>query len=158
MQKTQPALALIPGVFNTEIPGYAIKFDEKYGEKQNLLKNVKIFDLTKNVGKTTVITAKHGKIESEDDSRYITFKLSDGQYFEEYGFSSNKTKREKIQASKAKFESYAINIGLFGGDNLNDEKLTNHPQMFSLKQLDSISFIKKQNITTTLKEEQLIYL
>lgn len=46
--KTKPALALIPGTFNTEIPGYSIKFAEKYGEDDNLLKDVHIYyDLNK---------------------------------------------------------------------------------------------------------------
>ncbi|NQV77195.1 MAG: YjgP/YjgQ family permease, partial [Lutibacter sp.] len=40
MKKKKPALALVPGAFNTEIPGYSIKFEEKYGEEENLLKNV----------------------------------------------------------------------------------------------------------------------
>ncbi|MDP6922822.1 MAG: LptF/LptG family permease, partial [Lutibacter sp.] len=42
MKKKKPALALVPGIFNTEIPGYVIKFDEKYGAEENLLKNVQI--------------------------------------------------------------------------------------------------------------------
>ena len=36
IKKKTPALALVPGSFNTEIPNYQIKFDEKYGEEQNL--------------------------------------------------------------------------------------------------------------------------
>ena len=46
IKKKTPALALIPGSFNTEIPNYQIKFDEKYGENQNLLKKILIYDLS----------------------------------------------------------------------------------------------------------------
>ena len=46
IKKKTPALALIPGSFNTEIPNYQIKFDEKYGENQNLLRKVLIYDLS----------------------------------------------------------------------------------------------------------------
>ena len=42
IKKKTPALALVPGSFNTEIPNYQIKFDEKYGENQNLLNYLKI--------------------------------------------------------------------------------------------------------------------
>ena len=35
-------LALIPGGFNSEIPNYQIKFDEKYIEEENLLKKVRL--------------------------------------------------------------------------------------------------------------------
>ena len=46
IKKKQPAMALVAGSFNSDIPGYSIKFSEKYGEKQNLLKDVIIYDLT----------------------------------------------------------------------------------------------------------------
>src|SRR5210317_597698 len=35
MKKKKPALALVPGAFNTDIPGFSIKFAEKYGEEEN---------------------------------------------------------------------------------------------------------------------------
>lgn len=50
IKKQKPALALIAGGFNTEIPGYHIKFDEKYGEEDNLLKKVMIYDLSEKNG------------------------------------------------------------------------------------------------------------
>ena len=50
IKKKKPALALVPGIFNTEIPGFTIKFDEKYGEEENLLKNVQISDLSAGKG------------------------------------------------------------------------------------------------------------
>ena len=58
MKKKKPALALVPGAFNTEIPGISIKFDEKYGEEENLLKNVQIADLNAGKGKIKVILLK----------------------------------------------------------------------------------------------------
>ena len=45
IKKKTPALALISGSFNSEIPNYQIKFDEKYGEEKNLLKKVIIYNL-----------------------------------------------------------------------------------------------------------------
>lgn len=45
MRKQKPALALVEGSFNTEIPGYSIYFEKKYGPEENLLKNVRIYDL-----------------------------------------------------------------------------------------------------------------
>ena len=55
IKKKTPALALIPGSFNTDIPNYQIKFDEKYGEDQNLLKNVLIYDLSSKKGNKKII-------------------------------------------------------------------------------------------------------
>ena len=45
MKMKEPGLALVPGTFNTEIPNYSIKFDEKYGKDENFLKNVLIYEL-----------------------------------------------------------------------------------------------------------------
>ena len=58
-------MSLIPGSFNADIPGYQIKFDEKYGEEENLLKNVLIYDLRGGRGNQKVITAEKGKVLSE---------------------------------------------------------------------------------------------
>lgn len=142
MKKKQPALALIPGAFNTDIPGYVIVFDEKYGEEQNLLKNIQIYNLSKRVGKTTTITAKTGRIETEEGSRYMTLILNDGHYYEEHTTKRDKkSKRKKMPASKSTFDSYTINIDIssFSDEGLDDDKLKAHHQMFSLKQLMIIS-------------------
>ena len=79
----EPGLALVPGTFNTEIPNYSIKFEEKYGEDENLLKNVLIYDLRSNTVNNKVITAKKGEIVSEEGSRYLTLILEDGYYAED---------------------------------------------------------------------------
>ena len=84
IKKKQPAMALVPGSFNADLPGYQIKFEEKYGEQENLLKKVLIYDLKSNRGNQKVITADRGKIVTEEGSRYMTFILYDGNYYEEH--------------------------------------------------------------------------
>ena len=147
MKKKKPALALVPGAFNTEIPGFSIKFDEKYGEEENLLKNVQIADLNANKGKIKVITAEKGTISTEEGSKYMTLTLENGNYYEEH---LNQTMmpqdRAKMPASKASFKTYTINIDIssFSDDNtLNEEKIKEHHGMLSIVQLDSISKINK---------------
>ncbi|MDC1162554.1 LptF/LptG family permease, partial [Tenacibaculum sp.] len=100
IKKKQPALALVPGSFNAEIPNYQIKFDEKYGKENNLLKNVLIYDLSGRKGIQKVITAKNGELISEEGSRYMTLILKDGHYFESH--NKNNTpykKRVRMPAS-----------------------------------------------------------
>ena len=84
IKKKQPAIALVAGSFNTELPNFQIKFDEKYGEENNLLKKVLIYDLSDRRGNNKIITAKKGKIISEEGSRYMTLILEDGYYFEHH--------------------------------------------------------------------------
>lgn len=148
MKKKKPALALVPGAFNTEIPGFSIKFDEKYGEEENLLKNVQIADLTAGKGKIKVITAEKGTISTEEGSKYMTLALENGNYYEEHLNKAMLPKeRAKMPASKATFKTYTINIDIssFSDDNsMNDEIVKEHHGMLSIVQLDSIS--KKNKI------------
>ncbi|PKP11242.1 MAG: permease [Bacteroidetes bacterium HGW-Bacteroidetes-3] len=148
MKKKKPALALVPGAFNTEIPGFSIKFDEKYGEEENLLKNVQIADLNANKGKIKVITAEKGIISTEQGSKYMTLTLENGHYYEEHlNKAISTTDRSRMPASKATFKTYTINIDIssFSDDNsMNDELVKEHHGMLSIVQLDSIS--KKNKI------------
>ena len=152
MKKKKPALALVPGAFNTEIPGFSIKFDEKYGEEENLLKNVQIADLNANKGKIKVITAEKGTISTEEGSKYMTLILENGNYYEEHlNRVMMPQDRAKMPASKASFKTYTINIDIssFSDDNtLNDEKVKEHHGMLSIVQLDSISKINKIEFDT----------
>ncbi|WP_334058099.1 LptF/LptG family permease [Polaribacter sp. P097] len=147
IKKKKPALALVPGSFNADIPGYQIKFDEKYGEEENLLKKVLIYDLTSNRGNQKVITAESGKIVTEEGSRYMTFILYNGNYYEEHVKSARTTiKRKKMAASSATFKEYEFNIDI--GDTLDEGQLDSInsatiPMMLTLDQIkDTIPMLK----------------
>ncbi|WP_233188556.1 LptF/LptG family permease [Tenacibaculum sp. SG-28] len=146
IKKKQPALALVPGSFNTELPNYQIKFDEKYGENKNLLKKVLIYDLSSRKGNNKILTAEKGEIISEEGSRYMTLILKDGYYFEHHKKAGRSFKdRNKMPASHAFFDEYQINIdisSLDGGD-LDTIKYSRNFNMLSLGQLkDTIPSIK----------------
>ncbi|CAM1371192.1 Permease [Tenacibaculum xiamenense] len=147
IRKKQPALALVPGSFNTEIPNYQIKFEEKYGDEKNLLKKVLIYDLSSRKGNNKIITAKSGKIISEEGSRYMTLELYNGYYFEQHEKkAANYRERKKMPASHADFDEYTINIDVssLDGTDLDDLKYTKNFNMLSLKQLkDTIPTLKK---------------
>lgn len=147
MKKKKPALALVPGAFNTEIPDYSIKFDEKYGKEENLLKNVQIADLSASKGKIKVITAKKGIISTEEGSKYMTLTLEDGNYYEDH--IKNRVKledRAKMPFSNATFKTYTINIDISSfndSEKLNDTIIKEHHGMLSIKQLSDLSKERK---------------
>lgn len=153
IKKKKPALAFVPGQFNTEIPGYSIKFDEKYGAEKNFLKNVQISDLTDGKGKVKVITAQKGEITSEENSKYLTFTLYDGNYYEEHWANSYK-KRQRMPASKGVFQKYIINIDvsdLDNNNNLDEENIKEHYSMLTIKQLRNISKERKEKYDDYIK-------
>jgi lipopolysaccharide export system permease protein len=170
IKKKKPAMALVPGSFNSDIPGFQIKFDEKYGEEENLLKKVLIYDLTAGKGNQKVITAERGKIISEEGSRYMTFILYDGYYYEEHVKSAKTAiKKKKMAASNATFKEYEFNIDISsvssdGG--LDETKHTKNFMMLSLNQLgdtipnlkasyDEVLFLKSKNIAATVHARDL---
>ena len=137
MQKTQPALALVPGTFNTDIPGYSIKFAEKYGEDDNLLKDVHIYyDLDKGQSIAKVIKAAKGEITTEEGSKYMTLVLNDGYHFEELSGGKNSYKTsKKMPATKAHFEEYVVNIDVSKLGSVDVKDYKEDREMLSLKQL-----------------------
>jgi len=161
MKKKKPALALVPGSFNTDIPGFSIKFEEKYGEEENLLKNVQIADLNYGKGKIKVITAKKGTISSDEGSKYMTLTLEDGNYYEEHIKKLMvKSDRQKMPASNATFQKYTINIDIssFNDDeSLKGENIKAHHGMLSIRQLDSISKEKKVAYDNLIANKAVIF-
>ena len=137
MQKTKPALALIPGTFNTEIPGYSIKFAEKYGEEDNLLKDVHIYyDLNRGNANTKVIKAEGGKIASEDGSKYMTLVLEKGYHYED--IIPRKRTYQKTQSmpfTKSYFDEYTVNIDISKLSDIDASEYKQDREMLSLKQL-----------------------
>lgn len=148
IKKKKPALALVAGSFNSDLESYQIKFDEKYGEEENLLKKVLIYDLTGRHGNTKVITAERGKIISEEGSRYMTFILYDGFYYVDHtSASKTQAKKKRMPASEATFKEYEFNIDISkigGNDDLGAEKIKNSYNMRTLNQLsDTIPDLKR---------------
>ncbi|WBX70455.1 LptF/LptG family permease [Tenacibaculum retecalamus] len=147
IKKKQPSIALVAGSFNTELPNFQIKFDEKYGEENNLLKKVIIYDLSDRKGNNKIITAKKGKIISDEGSRYMTLILEDGYYFEHHIKNGAPIKeKQKMPASHAYFDEYTINIDIssLSGDDLEKERYKTQYNMLSLNQLkDTIPVMKK---------------
>jgi len=159
MKKQQPALALIEGVFNTEIPGYSIYFDKKYGPEENLLKNVQIYDLSGGKKNNICITAKRGEITTLDGSKYMTVNLYDGYYYHDHTQEKRASKdKKKMPASSAKFDSHKININIssFSDNNLELEKYKEHFMMLNINQLhkrsDSLKITYNNYLTSKATE------
>ncbi len=138
IKKQKPAMSLIPGGFNTDIPGYQIKFDEKYGENDDLLKNVMIYDLSEKKWNKKIITAEKRKIINKEGSKYMTLVLYNGQLFEEY--LTVKTEKN-MPASTASFKEYSIIITMPDDALLEEENLKGLHSMKTLGKLrDTIPF------------------
>lgn len=137
IKKQKPSLAFVEGTFNTDIPGYVIKFDEKYGEEDDKLKNVLIYQKKSNESINT-ITAKRGTISTEEGSKYMSLLLEDGYYYQEHWKRSSKREEKKrMPFSKTHFDTYTVNIDIsaFESGNLEEERIKDRRDMLSFNQL-----------------------
>ena len=142
MKKQKPSLALIAGSFNSDIPGYSIYFEKKYGPEERYLEDVKIYDIRGRSKNDICITAKKGEITSKEGSKYMSLNLTDGYYYEDHSRSKKQlSQRDKMPASSARFDTYKVNIDLsaLNDNNLEMEKYKNHYMMLSVNQLDKQS-------------------
>jgi lipopolysaccharide export system permease protein len=138
MKKKQPALALVAGSFNNEIKGFSIKFSEKYGEENNLLKDVLIYDLSKKTYNNKLITAKYGEITTTEGSKYMTLILKDGYYHEDIIQKRRRSiSKDEMPFIKSHFDEHQINFDISAFDNFDEDKKHSQIQtMLSLKEID----------------------
>ncbi|NQX82071.1 MAG: YjgP/YjgQ family permease [Flavobacteriaceae bacterium] len=141
MRKKTPSLALSAGSFNSEIPGYTIKFDEKYGANDDKLKNVLIYKIEKNKGNSNIITANRGRLYSEENSNYLKLILYDGYHYNEPIADKRKDRKKALESEAkpmayTKFYKYTVNIDVstFNSDGLDDEKHTDKSTMLTIAQ------------------------
>jgi lipopolysaccharide export system permease protein len=80
----KPAFDLKPGVFYTNIPGYAIKIGKKEKDDSTLT-NVIIYEYGGNALRDNIIIAKKGIMRVSADKRFLEFSLKDGWRYEERG-------------------------------------------------------------------------
>jgi len=153
IKKKQPSLALVAGSFNNDIPGFSIKFAKKYGEENNLLKDVIIYDLRDRRYNNKVITAKKGEITTVPGSKYMTLVLKDGYYYEDI-------KQKRIPAFlndpmpfvKSHFDEHQLNFDISGLDKMSDKKYDKHYEMMSLAQLKEEVKDRKKPLKENLKK------
>jgi lipopolysaccharide export system permease protein len=91
IRQKAPALNIKEGVFYKEIPGYQIKVNKKFRDGKSL-KDVIIYNHTKNSGNTEVTIADSGRMYTILDERYLIMELFDGNYYSEQRGEVKKTR------------------------------------------------------------------
>ena len=142
----KPAAAVVEGVFS-DVEGYNIKVDQKYGDNDRYLRNVVIHRKTNLEKNNTVIKAKGGELKSREGSGIIQLVLSDGHYYEEIVAKSGSGK-DKSPFARSNFETYTINIEI--PDNVQDleeERNVRTDKMKNVSRLNKdIDSIQENNV------------
>ena len=121
IRQKAPALNIKEGVFYKEIPGYQIKVNKKFRDGKSL-KDVIIYNHTKNSGNTEVTIADSGRMYTILNDRYLVMELYNGNYYAEQRGEIRKTRsknnrdnpkpftRNEFQSSKFVFSMAAFDL------------------------------------------------
>jgi lipopolysaccharide export system permease protein len=132
----KPAINIKPGVFYNEIEGYTIrvKEKEKTDDGRELLKDIMIYNHTKNNGNRQLTIADSGIMSISPDKKYFSIKLYNGT---DYSETQEQRIKKKYPLTRFSFEENELRISMEGFQfNRSDEDAFKHDyRMFNLKQI-----------------------
>lgn len=155
----KPSMAIAEGQFSN-VGSYTIKVADKYGDNDNLLRDVTIHKLSNlGVGTNVVIKANRGELISNENSNFLQLILFDGNYYEEVPVK-NYTEKNKVPFAKSSFKKYIINFDLapLQKSNLDTDQITNTNNMLNVNELkytlDSLEGNYKKDIVSYTENTQ----
>lgn len=151
-----------PGVFNNDIPGYAIRVDSK--EEDGTLHNIMIYDHRENNGIPKVILAREGKMNKTSDGKFLVLNLKNGvQYEEQAAKNGMYNPRQIFTRNRFKETSPRFDMSSFDGSTTDPNAFGNSTPMLNLKgivkkrdsltkQLDTLKMRTVANLSGNFKQ------
>jgi lipopolysaccharide export system permease protein len=127
----KPALDLKPGMFYTQIPGYAIKIGKKDAD-QKTIHNVVIYE-QQGVLQDNSIVAEKGTMKISADKKYLEFTLQNGYRYQERGNMGD----SNTEFIKLGFKEYKklFDVSALQMKKSSDTMFRNDSKMLSIRQL-----------------------
>jgi len=154
--QVSPSMVITEGQFSQIGDDFNIKVAEKFGDREQYLREVVIHKKKPNRpnGNYTVMIAKEGELASEEGSNTLSLILKDGHYYDEIQ-SNNAQKRRKRPFVKSYFDRYTINIDLTEFNNADVDKeneLSNH-NMYKMSEL----FVEIDSLSSSYTNDILVF-
>ncbi|OFX68928.1 MAG: hypothetical protein A2X12_05150 [Bacteroidetes bacterium GWE2_29_8] len=150
VRQQKPAINIKEGIFYNGISNYVIKVAHKYPDGKRV-RDIMIYDHSKNLGNINLTVAKEGIIETTDNKMTLQIKLFNGyNYYENPDNKNQSSKSTKLTFQKSKFEAQTIRIDIseFALTKTKEELFKSHYQMLNISQLnkavDSLIIDKKR--------------
>jgi lipopolysaccharide export system permease protein len=133
--RNQKAAFLInEGIFNTSIPGYAIRVQKK--DPDQTLHDVLIYERNTSSGNVNVLMAKEGKMFTTDDDQLLVLKLKNGMRFEESpGSSALYNPRQRFMRTEFKETEQRFDLSGFQMKRTDEELFKSNYAMMNIRQL-----------------------
>lgn len=151
---TKPAMAISAGQFN-DLGSINIRVDEKYGEKDEMLRNVTMHMINEQTSENkTVIKAETGKIETDEKSPILKLHLYNGTYYEDVAAKTYK-QRMKKPFVKSDFKHYILSIDVSKFDKSDEqmEEISNTATMMNVSQLGYTIDSLNKNLDLEVKSQ-----
>lgn len=148
--RNQKAAFLInEGIFNTSIPGYAIRVQKK--DPDQTLHDVLIYERNTSSGNVNVLMAKEGQMFTTDDDQLLVLKLKNGMRFEESpGESASYNPRQRFMRTEFKETEQRFDLSGFQMKRTDEELFKSNYAMMNIRQLkfylDSFSLKGDSNL------------
>lgn len=137
--QVSPSMAIVAGQFSSIGDDFNIKVDEKYGDRDQYLKQVIIHKKNPESPSenTTVIMAESGELASAEDSNTLSLILNNGHYYEDIQLSNGVKERINRPFAKSAFETYTIHIDLteLNDTDIDKENNLNNHNMYNVGEL-----------------------
>lgn len=134
IKTTKTTLNIKEGIFYTDLPGYSIKVQKKYIDNKTL-KNIVIFDHTKNNGDMHVTIADSAQMYSIMDKQYLIFELFNGNDYTEDADKTGAADATDMSAHSFKKSKVIMSLAAFDMHKTEEDQFKHHQMMRGISEL-----------------------
>jgi lipopolysaccharide export system permease protein len=150
IKTTKTTLNIKEGIFYTDLPGYSIKVSKKYPDNISL-KNIVIFDHTKNDGDRHVTIADSALMYTIMNKQYLIFELFNGNDYIEDADKTGNSNVTDMSANGFKKSKVIMSLSAFDMHKTEEDQFKHHQMMRGLSELGNDSDSLKKSYATLKK-------
>ncbi|MFD1817767.1 lipopolysaccharide export system permease protein [Pseudarcicella hirudinis] len=134
IKTTKTTLNIKEGIFYNDLPGYSIKVGKKFPDNKTL-KDILIFDHTKNDGNRHVTVADSAQMYTILDKQYLIFELFNGNDYLEDADKTSGTDQTDMAVHEFKRSKVVMSLAAFDMHKTEEEQFSHHQIMRDVVQL-----------------------
>ena len=134
IKTTKTTLNIKEGIFYTDLPGYSIKVAKKYPDNKTL-KNIVIFDHTKNNGDMHVTMADSAQMYSIMNKQYLIFELFNGNDYTEDADKTGVADVTDMSTHSFKKSKVIMSLAAFDMHKTEEDQFKHHQMMRGISEL-----------------------
>ncbi|MDR6561750.1 MULTISPECIES: LptF/LptG family permease [unclassified Arcicella] len=134
IKTTKTTLNIKEGIFYNDLPGYSIKVSKKYPDNKTL-KNIVIFDHTKNDGNKHLTLADSALMYTIMDKQYLIFELFNGNDYVEDADKTSNTNQTDMVTHAFRKSKVVMSLAAFDMHKTEEEQFKHYQMMRSYEEL-----------------------